>query len=110
MLMWNVYYADFNEGRIKTMNVFEHYRFWEDCIKNVKKNKNDKEAFEKQLLKDLMYYYWSKCEWEIVIEHFPPSSRTEARKVDVFNQISLNWNIFINYVWDNRKEIKKETK
>ena len=41
MLTWNVYYEDFNRKNIKTFNIFEHYRFWEDCIKNKRKNKGE---------------------------------------------------------------------
>ena len=107
MLTWNVYCDDFNNKRIETMNVFEHYRFWEDCIKNKQKNTN-KEAFIKQLRSDLMYYFWSKCEWEIILTSWPPRNDFDDEKIDVFDQIELNWDKFTDYVWENRKEIKKE--
>lgn len=110
MLTWNVYYHNFNTRRIETHNVFNHYRFWEDCIKNVKKNKDDREAFEKQLKQDLAYYYWSKCEWEIILSAWPPRNDFDDEKIDVFDQIYLNWDKFADYVWENRKDIKKEIK
>ena len=110
MLTWNVYYENFNARRIETHNVFNHYRFWEDCIKNVKKNKDDREAFEEQLKQDLQYYYWSKTEWEIILSAWPPRKEFDEEKIDVFDQIYLNWDKFVDYVWENRKDIKKEIK
>lgn len=110
MLTWNVYYENFNAGRIETYNVFNHYRFWDDCIKNVKKNKEDRKAFEEQLRRDLMYYYWSKCEWEIILSAWPARKNFHEEKIDVFDQIYLNWDKFTDYVWENRNNIKKEIK
>lgn len=110
MLTWNVYYENFNTRRIETHNVFNHYRFWEDCIKNVKKNKDNKEAFEKQLKQDLQYYYWSKSEWEIILSAWPSRKDFDEEKIDVFDQIYLNWDKFADYVWENRSNIKKEIK
>ena len=110
MLIWNVYYEDFNKKNIKTFNIFEHYRFWEDCIKNKKKNKKDKDNFVKQLRQDLMYYFWSKTEWEIILTSWPERKDFEEKKIDVCDQIELNWNRFVDYVWNNIKDIKKEIK
>lgn len=104
MLIWNVYYENFNARRIEVYNVFSHYRFWEDCIKNAKKNKDNRENFEEQLKKDLQYYYWSKSEWEIILTSWQKNFNEE--KIDVFEQVMLNWNRFAEYVWANRKELK----
>lgn len=105
-----MYYENFNVRRIEIHNVFNHYRFWEDCVKNKKKNKDNREAFEEQLKKDLAYYYWSKCEWEIILSAWPPRKDFDEKKIDVFDQICLNWDKFADYVWENRKDIRKEIK
>lgn len=110
MLTWNIYYENFNAKRIETFNIFSHYRFWEDCIENKKKNKKDKDNFVKQLRQDLMYYFWSKCEWEIVLTSWPERKDFKDKKIDVFEQIELNWDRFVDYVWNNIKDIKKEIK
>lgn len=110
MLTWNVYYEDFNRRNIKTFNIFEHYRFWEDCIKNKKKNKEDKDSFIKQLRQDLMYYFWSRSEWEIILTSWPERKNFKEKKIDVCDQIELNWDRFVDYVWNNIKDIKKEIK
>ena len=106
-MVWNVYVGDFNGRKIKEHNVFDHWGFWTDCVENAKKNKADKEAFFDRLRKDLMYYYWSKCEWEVVVSHWPPIDGAEI-KVDVYDQVMLNWSLFSEYVWENRGEFKKK--
>ena len=110
---WNVYIGDFNSKRIETHNVFNHYRFVKDLTKALKKiEKSDaseekkKEDFAEAARKELMYYYWSKCEWEVIISHWPQGKDDKDEKIDVYDQVRLNWDKFIDYVWTNRKELK----
>lgn len=110
MLTWNTYVGNFNSGRIEIHNIFDHYTFLEDCRKNAKKNGEDKNAFAEQLRRDLMYSYWSKCEWEIVIDHWPHTDRCMEEKVDVYDQVRLNWDLFVEYVWQHIGELKKKPK
>lgn len=105
MLEWNVYVSDFNAKNIKTHNLFNHGGLVEDLKKNLKKNKDDREAFEAQLRRDLMYWYWSKCEWEIILSHWPPRNCADDLKIDVFDQVWLNKQRFLDYVWENRQEL-----
>lgn len=111
MLEWNVYIGNFQNSADK-YNIFNHWRFFEDCQRNYKKNKDDKDVFLKQLRRDLMYYFWSKTEWEVVITHWPPHRDDEERfnkesiKVDVFDQVRLNWDVFCDYVWSHKDEFK----
>ena len=105
-LVWNTIYSDFNARRIRVYNVFGHYGFLVDCQKNAKKNKDNKEAFAEQLRRDLMYHFWSKCEWEVIVSHWPPRDGGAEEKIDVYDQVRLNWNIFLDYAWEHRKEFK----
>ena len=52
-----------------------------------------------------MYYYWAKCEWEVIVSDWPTSGKVEA-KIDVYNQVMLNWDKFADYTWKNRKLIR----
>lgn len=104
---WNVFIGGFNSRKIEVHNVFDHYRFRQDCKKAAKKFKDDKKAFAEAIRSSLMYYYWSKCEWEIIIDHWPQHDGWKCEKVDVFKQISINWPQFIDYCWDHRKEMTK---
>ena len=105
MLTWNVCYGSFNERKIKTFNIFEHADFYEDVKKAAKKCKNDRDAFAKEVRHSLMYFFWAKCEWEIVLQSWPPGDNFRDEKVDVFDQVMLNWDRFIDYVWEHKKEI-----
>ena len=107
-MVWNVYVDDFNGKKIEVHNIFDHARFIEDCQDNYKKNKDNREEFLERLRKDIMYYYWSKCEWEVVIESWP-SGRGEE-KIDVYDQVMLNWGVFCDYVWEHKDEFKKKRK
>lgn len=108
MLTWKVYVSEFSSGRIKEYNIFNHAGFVDDCRKMVKKCGEDKDVFAEAVRRSLMYHYWSKCEWEIILQHWPPNERFRDEKIDVYDQVRLNWDIFINYLWENRKEFLKK--
>jgi hypothetical protein len=100
-LKWYVLVENFNHKTIEKFNIFDHYRFMEDLTKNYKKNKNDFAAFSSQLESDLRYYYWSKCEWEVIVSSWPPAKKEPIEtKIDVYDQIKLNWDKFVNYTWE----------
>lgn len=106
MLEWNVFVGDFNSGEIVTDNIFDHGYFFEDCQKNYRKNRKDKAAFLDQLESDLMYYFWSKAEWEIVIDHWVGPKDAKKLKVDAYDQIKMNWSRFCEYVWEYKGELR----
>lgn len=106
MLEWNVFVGDFNSGEIVTDNIFDHGYFFEDCQKNYRKNRKDKAAFLAQLESDLMYYFWSKSEWEIIIGHWIGPKDAKDIKVDVYDQIKMNWSRFAEYVWEYKGELR----
>ena len=104
-LEWNVWVSDWNTKTIKQHNVFEHYRFMEDLQRIYKKYKNDREQFMDEVKHSLMYWYWSKCEWEVVIQHWPELPDC-GLKADVYEQIAMNWDRFCDYLWENKEELK----
>lgn len=110
VLEWNVWVGDFNSRKIKQYNIFRHGGFYEDCQRAYKKyghgKTEDREAFLEQVRRGMMFCYWSKCEWEVIINHWPPHSDEEAIKVDVYDQVTMNWDRFADYIWENRKELK----
>ena len=62
-------------------------------------------AFFSLGLKNTMYYYWSKCEWEIIVGPWCGGRDTKEIKIDVFDQVMYNWEHFLEYVWNERKRI-----
>lgn len=126
-LQWNVYTHNFNDKGIEVFNVFDHSRFFEDVKKSLKKCET-KEEFAKQLRGYLFYYYGSKSEWEVVITSWAPRIKMSeldrlnaeredtlrkynrepyslyvnpdiAKKIDVYSQVMLNYDVFVDYVW-----------
>lgn len=64
-MSWMVMHFDCNAQIIRSINILE-YR--EDEIKKMKKRCATKEEFAEALKREMMYYYWSKCEAELVVE------------------------------------------
>lgn len=55
------------------------------------------EAYEQILNRECMYYYWSKCEWEVIVSAWPPRDGSD-KKIDVYSQLKANWEQFKNIV------------
>ena len=133
-LKYYVYYHNFNGKSIKKINIFDHDRFLEDVKKDLKKY-DTKEEFAERLRGHLFYYYASKCEGEVVITSWVPHitmselNRLNAErerllkeynhepyslyvnlnvgeKVDIYSQIRLNWDVFVDYVWSHKRSKK----
>lgn len=64
-LSWLVTYHDVNADKIKYYDILK-YR--QDFIKKLKKKCATKEEFSTKMRSECMYYFWSKTEWEVVVE------------------------------------------
>lgn len=127
-LTWNVFIEDCNKKQIVVYNVLN--RVIVEEIINRTLGINDKDKFAEEVKSVIMYYYWARSEWEVVITDWPPHITNEelnklnleqeqhyqqsgsyaysnifspavGKKVDVYDQVNLNWNIFIDYLWNN---------
>ena len=125
-LVWNVFHENFNARKIEVYNVFNHSSFYNNVIKLSRKNKDE---FAEQLKREAMYYFWSKCEMEIVVTSWPSyideneyqrltkerNEHIEKRgdtprvlnfcptvgsKIDIYEQLMLNWDMFVEYTWN----------
>ena len=132
---WNVFNEDFNSREIGVYNIFNHCRFAES-VKKLLKEKITKEEFAEKLRRELSYNFWAKCEYEVVITSWPPYidkkelDRLNAeyeeyntkwgrypykinvcpdvgKKIDIYSQVMLNFNVFCDYVWSHKKEKSK---
>lgn len=128
-MTWNVYRRDMNSDTIEVYNIFRHHSFKESVTKLKKNKKLTKEEFEGQLNRECMYYFWSKYEMENVITSWPPYITQEeltrlneesqdhycnyekyprvlnvrlksGSKIDIYDQLKLNWDRFVDYVWE----------
>ena len=105
-LTWNVYRLNINNREIEVFNIFNHYSFLMGCAKAAKKH--TRMEFAEEVKHELMYYYWSKCEWEVLVSDWTsPDFSKSQKKIDVYQQIMLNFDQFIDYLWANKSELKK---
>lgn len=98
---WFVWYYDNNEKKIDKFNVFRSVRFTDSLSKTLKRRLNIEE-FREELRKDLMYAFWSKFEYETTISSFP-QDKDVVRKVDIYEQVMMNFDAFAYYVWCNKR-------
>ncbi len=128
-MVWNVYCEDFNRNTIIKYNIFDHSGFAQD-VKNMLKADVPKNEFTEQLNRSLRYWFWGKTEYEVVINSCPTYidkaelNRLNAeykeynnkwgrypykinvvpevgKKVSVYEQVMMNWDQFVEYVWSN---------
>ena len=102
-LKWNVVYYDINRNKITTYNIFNHCGFNKYIEKAFEISKT-KEEFAKILRRELMYYFWSKAEWELVIELTKDNHiflipwygcrNPKEIKIDVTNDTNFDWSGF----------------
>lgn len=50
-----------------------------------------------------MYYFWSKSQYEVLI--LPWVGKADDIKIDIYDQVMMNWDKFSEYVWTNKEKI-----
>ena len=100
-LVWNVFHYNPNFKKIEFFNIFDHWKFREEIEKALKKSRT-REELEKAVKSELMYAFWSKYEWEVLITTFP-ANENETIKVDVYWQVINNFDRFIDYLAKNKR-------
>ena len=102
---WNVIRFDFNKRSFVTYNVLSKWLIEE--INKRTKDINNKKDFSNELKLICMNIFWKRTEWEIIIKECCGSDNPKEMKIDVFDQLLLNWNRFVDYLWDNLKKEKE---
>lgn len=135
-MQWNVLHNNFNGREIETYDIFKHHSF-NEAVKKLLKEEITKKEFAEKLRRELSYYFWAKCEMEVVVTswpcyidqkeldrlnkeneegnkrygHYPYKLNVDpdvGKKIDIYDQVyGLNWNVFVDYVWSHKKEKKQ---
>lgn len=134
-LVWNIFVEENN--KILVRNLFEYcWPFLQDLLQIKKKYGGDFTKFADNVRRRLQHEYWSRCQHEVIITSWPPyidekeltklnKSKEESiskgfnfyresldltceYKMDVYTQIMLNWDRFIEYLFKNQKLITKK--
>ena len=59
-----------------------------------------KEVMAEEIKAELMYHFWARSEYEVIIKEW--CGKEAAIKVDIYEQLMLNWDRFIDYCWSQR--------
>lgn len=97
-LEWNVWRNELNTDKIQPFNVFNHYSFNKAVTDIFSKCYLHMDEFEEMIDKEAMYYFWCKTEYEVMIGGL--LERGQKTKIDIYSQLKLNWDRFIDYLWN----------
>lgn len=131
-LTWYVFNEDRNGEIIPVDIFQYNWVFLVNLVKIKRKYGDDFIKFADATRTALQHEYWSRSEYETIITSWPPyideeelqnlikereehtkkypNSKlyrqsvglTVGKKIDVYDQLMLNWDAFINYVWTNK--------
>ena len=133
-LVWNVLKEDINNCKIYVFNVFDNSYICERLYEVYKENRFSFKHFKEKARIVLMSEFWARSQHEVIITSWPPyiekseliklnkeleqhpnqyrfsANLSVAEKVDVFSQLAINWELFMKYVWKNKKLLKEVKK
>lgn len=104
---WFVYYYNMTNKVIEPYDIFKNVRLLGN-VQQLLSMKTDKSEFAEEVRKSLFYYYASKSEYEVLISAWCGGTGKETVKVDIYEQVRLNWGSFIDYLWGFREHTKKK--
>lgn len=129
MLTWKVLIEDINTKEIKRWDIFKDGEL-KIVAKEIKDSGCGKDEFAYHFRTHLMSKFWSRSEYEVIITSWPPRISMDElkrlqdeadtweknygntpksltcrlnvmQKIDIFEQLCLNWDHFIDYVYKN---------
>ena len=96
-LEWNVWRDELNTNKIQPFNVFNQCSFHR-AVLDIFNKPLHMDEFEEMIDKEAMYYFWCKAEYEVMIGGL--FERGQKTKIDIYTQLKLNWDRFIDYLWN----------
>ena len=105
---WKALLFDINSKKLEEYDVLK-YR--EKLVKDLKKKYLTKEEFAEHLNRDLMWQFWSRCEYEMIlyldegrvfVKPWAGISDPEKHAVDITDRTDLNWTTFAEKMLKDR--------
>lgn len=93
--MYNVFRYNMNSKEIEHFNVFDHSSFYEACKEAFDKYKKSYSEFSEAVRKNAFYYFAFKAEYEVLIKAWCGGTGEEEIKIDIYQQLQMNWKSFI---------------
>lgn len=105
-LVWWVLLPD---NTRKKFNIFDSYGFRQYLmnLKAVQKKQQDIDLKD-SVKGGLMYQFWGRCEYELVIRPFVGHTNSEY-KIDVWEQVEMNFEHFYEYLMSHWNKVPAKT-
>lgn len=109
-LKWNTILYDGN--KVKVYNVFNNRLFNEAIEKLFKTPEVSFHDFDEYVRRKAQWQFWSRTEYEMLLNAWPTGPVDKEYKIDVFEQLEFNWDRFIEYLWNEYcfGELENESK
>lgn len=101
-LEWNVVKYDITSRRFVEYNVLTPGVV--DDMKKKTAGAVGRAAFADGVGRVCRYYFGSRTECEIILEEWPIRDNPTRCKIDCYDQLFLNWDRFIDYLWANLRK------
>lgn len=98
-LNWYAFYYNWNKQKLDRTNVIHN-----DLIESVKKGIKKHYSYEqiKDLVKsNLMWHYWCKSEWEVLVYDLMARDENKGEKIDIYYQLKPNLDRITEYLISN---------
>lgn len=106
MRSFNVIIGDVNKREFIPYDVIPYLIRCYDTMKSRKPRTY--EEFKEFIKKESMYQWWSRCEYEVVLQDWPCGRY--QKKIDVHQQVMMNIDIITDILIREIKQRKKEKK
>lgn len=106
-LNWYAFYWDCNSNSLERTDVI-HSDLIDEVKKAIKKSQ-DFNQIKEIIRRDLMWHYWSKSEWEVLVSDLhlhTPKHRIE--KIDIYYQLEPNLDRITEYMINNLTTKKRK--
>ena len=99
---WNVFLYDGcrDKAMPRKFNIFDN-RSFARAIKDIfDEPELSHDEFEELVRHAAQWQFWSRCEYEFILLSWPTGPNEKGYKMDVYEQLEVNWFRFIEYVWN----------
>lgn len=104
MKKFNVIVSNFNTSEFEAYDVIPYLM---DKYKEAKDKPESFDELKKFVKTTAMYQWWSRCEYEIILDHWPPfKDHKYQKKIDVYDQVIMNIDIVTEILQDAIKKLQ----
>ena len=90
----------FHKDKLTHYNVFNNRLFSEAIDLLFSIPELSFEEFSETVKRKAQWQFCNRCEYEMVLLPWPVGPEDNRYKMDVFEQLEVNWDRFIDYLWD----------